>query len=103
MKLEANTILQASPHVRSIATADGAALLDIHAGVCYSLNPVGATIWEHIQSNSTGIGIDAILLHLEHTCNISRKEVQDDILAYLRNLKDRSLVICSSNGSGPPK
>ena len=93
--------IRPSSNVRTISTPDGAALLDIDAGTCYSLNPVGAIIWEQFQLNSSGIGIEAILQHIEKTCSVSRQEIQEDIVAYIQNLERRRLVISSSNGGGP--
>ncbi len=100
MTLEANTVLLASPHVRAITTPDGAALLDIHAGTCYSLNPVGAKIWEQIQLHSGGIGIESIMQHIEQICSVRRQDIQEDVLTYIQDLRLRQLVICASNGHG---
>src|SRR5208282_3160780 len=35
-----------APSVRETASEDGAVLLDIEQGICFSLNPVGLRIWE---------------------------------------------------------
>ncbi len=98
-----DTILRPSPNVRAITTPDGAALLDIHEGVCYSLNPIGAAIWEQIRVNSSGIAIEAILRQIEQTCNANRHEIEEDIIAYVQNLERRHLVTCGQNGAGPQK
>ncbi len=103
MTPELNTILRPSPNVRAITTPDGAALLDIHEGICYSLNPIGATIWEQIQLNSSGIAIEAILQQLEQTCSVNRQEIQEDIIAYVHSLEQRHLVTSSQNGAGRHK
>src|SRR5260370_25427671 len=50
-----------SPGVRATYSEDGAVLLDIKKGVCYSLNPVASRIWLTIESCPSGITLDAIV------------------------------------------
>ena len=38
-----------APGVRETASEDGAVLLDIEQGICFSLNPVGLRIWELLK------------------------------------------------------
>src|SRR2546429_5223951 len=38
-----------SPDVRSTYSEDGAVLLDIQKGLCYSLNPVAARVWSTVE------------------------------------------------------
>ena len=38
-----------APGVRETASEDGAVLLDIEQGICFSLNPVGLKIWELLK------------------------------------------------------
>ena len=38
-----------APGVRETASEDGAVLLDIEQGICFSLNPVGLKIWELLE------------------------------------------------------
>src|ERR1039458_8095163 len=38
-----------APGVRETASEDGAVLLDVEQGVCFSLNPVGLRIWELLK------------------------------------------------------
>jgi len=37
--------------VRQTASEDGAVLLDTEQGICFSLNPVGLTIWELLKQH----------------------------------------------------
>ena len=41
-----------APSVRETASEDGAVLLDIEQGICFSLNPVGLKIWELLKNAS---------------------------------------------------
>jgi len=38
-----------APGVRETASQDGAVLLDIDQGICFSLNPVGLKIWDLLK------------------------------------------------------
>lgn len=42
---ENSSILETASWIRDIQNQDGAALLDLHQGTCFSVNPVGARIW----------------------------------------------------------
>jgi len=50
-----------SPGVRATYSEDGAVLLDINKGVCYSLSPVASRIWLTIESCPSGITLDGIV------------------------------------------
>ena len=43
------TGLTIAPGVREVASEDGAVLLDVEQGVCFSLNPVGLKIWDLLK------------------------------------------------------
>ncbi len=96
-----SVVLCASPSVRSISTDDGAALLHIDRGVCYSLNTVGAAIWEEVQGKSEGVPIDDILHKLEQLCQVTRTEIESDILEYIRTLESHGLLICNPAAVSP--
>src|SRR5437899_8129480 len=55
VKTNSNAKWLASSDVRSTYSEDGAVLLDIRKGLCYSLNPVAAQIWVTIESSQSGI------------------------------------------------
>src|SRR2546423_7552409 len=42
-------VIKLSENVRETITQDGAVLLDIEQGLCFSMNPVGARIWEMLK------------------------------------------------------
>src|SRR5438445_11826254 len=52
-----------SPHARATIDVDGAVLLDIEKGLCYSLNLVGAKTWLAIESG----GGQATFEHIVNT------------------------------------
>ena len=61
MKTDIDARWAISPDVRATYSEDGAVLLDINKGVCYSLNPVASRIWLTIESCPPGITLDGIV------------------------------------------
>ncbi len=81
-----------SPEVRATYSEDGAVLLDISKGLCYSLNPVAARIWVTIETSRTGITLDGIVGALETHFEVPRHKLGDDIATYLSKLEQIGLV-----------
>src|SRR5712691_7813974 len=81
-----------SPEVRTTYSEDGAVLLDINKGLCYSLNPVAARIWVTIETSQAGITLDGIVGALETHFNVPRRQLGGDIAEYLTKLEDMGLV-----------
>lgn len=69
--------------IRETTSQDGAVLLDIEQGICFSLNPVGLKIWELLKQ---GQSIDKVADTLANEFPISRQQ----ILADTRSLSVRS-------------
>lgn len=85
-----------SPDVRATYSEDGAVLLDIDKGLCYSLNVVGSQIWLTIESRP-GIGLEAIVDALETHFHVPREQLRADTMEYLGNLRQKGLL--RSNGA----
>ncbi len=81
-----------SPEVRTTYSEDGAVLLDINKGLCYSLNPVAARIWVTIETSQGGITFDGIVGALETHFKVPRHQLGGDIDEYLSKLEDMGLV-----------
>jgi len=81
-----------SPEVRTTYSEDGAVLLDINKGLCYSLNPVAARIWVTIEKSQAGISLDGIVGALETHFNVPRHQLGGDIEEYLSKLEHMGLV-----------
>lgn len=99
MSTDQNAAWRVSPHVRTTLSEDGAVLLDIERGICYSLNVVAAHIWTAIQSSPNGIGFQGLVDTVQRRFNDSHKELKSDIDEYLRQLEKMGLV--HSNGQAP--
>ncbi len=92
MKTDANAMWLVSPHVRSTYSEDGAVLLDIRKGLCYSLNPVAARVWSTVEASPSGIDLRGLVDVMETHYTISREQLERDIDECLTKLENMGLV-----------
>jgi hypothetical protein len=78
-----------APGVRETASEDGAVLLDIEQGICFSLNPVGLKIWELLKK---GCSVDQIADALAQDFPVSRSQLLSDVVEFLRALEAKRLI-----------
>jgi Coenzyme PQQ synthesis protein D (PqqD) len=81
-----------SSHVRATISPDGAVLLDIEKGLCYSLNVVGAKIWQVIESGAGHATFKDLVNALASQFNVSQDELARDIEEYLQELEKKLLI-----------
>jgi hypothetical protein len=82
--------LTASPSVREIHSRDGAALLDVNEGVCFTMNPVGAKIWNMLKAN---VAVDQIIAQLVSEFSLPELQVRQDVLEFVSSLHKQHLVV----------
>lgn len=87
--LSDNALVRAREDVVSCALGDGVALLDLSTSTYYSLNPVGAHVWEAIKSPAT---ILAIRRSIVETFDVSPAVCQTDLMVLLGQLHSAKLV-----------
>ena len=78
-----------APGVRETASEDGAVLLDIEQGICFSLNPVGLKIWELLKTHHS---VDEIADELARAFPVSRSQLLSDVVEFLQSLEAKRLV-----------
>jgi hypothetical protein len=83
------TPLKLSKFVKATETQDGAVLLDIRQGVCFSVNPVGALIWRQLGDGTSPL---AIAQHLSNVCSIPCQQAEVDVQEFVEQLKQRQLL-----------
>src|ERR1700737_337357 len=66
-----------APGVRETASEDGAVLLDIEQGICFSLNPVGLKIWDLLKTHHS---VDEIADELAQDFPVSRSQLLSDLV-----------------------
>jgi hypothetical protein len=90
-----DSAIKVAKGVRETVNQDGAVLLDIEQGLCFSLNPVGTRIWEMIKD---GRSIDEIADALEEEFRLPRTQLLMDVSDFLKQLENMRLV---GNQSSP--
>jgi|SRR5579872_822069 len=78
-----------APGVRETASEDGAVLLDIEQGICFSLNPVGLKIWELLKKRYS---VDQIADALAQDFAIPRSQLLSDVVEFLQSLETKRLI-----------
>jgi hypothetical protein len=84
------TALTPSDSVRIVQNQDGAVLLDIRQGICLSMTPVGAKIWNLLQPNSS---VDQITDSLAAEFSVPRQQVCEDVSAFIGDLTQKGLLL----------
>jgi hypothetical protein len=87
-----------SAFVRQIDTEDGAALLDLHQNVCFSINPVGAKIWELLKQGYPATEIAARLIA---DYGIGELQASHDVSEFMNSLRDHHLL--TYGAAKPPR
>ena len=81
-----------SPGVRSTYIGDGAVLLNVKEGLCYSLNGVAAQVWVTIAGSPAGVSLEGVVDVLETHFAVSREELERDTSDCLAELELTGLV-----------
>ena len=84
---------KASPGVRATCNEDGALLLDIDHGLCYSLNAVGGRIWQVIEAGHDRSSFNDIVEALaQEFTEVPREQLMTDIDNCLSDLESKALI-----------
>jgi len=82
--------IKLSDSVRETINQDGAVLLDIKQGICFSMNPVGAKIWELLkQGYPSAVIVDELEREFK---GVARGQLEIDVTEFLNELQNRRLV-----------
>jgi hypothetical protein len=83
-----------SPQIRDRVTAiiddEGSVLLDLDASRYYSLNAIGARIWQGLQQ---GLGAVEIEQSLRETYGVDAARVHEDVARFMASLSERGLIV----------
>jgi hypothetical protein len=79
-----------SQSVRQSETQDGAVLLDIRQGLCFSINPVGSRIWNMMKE---GQSFDGIVDGLAMEFGVPRQQVCTDVMEFATMLHKHGLLL----------
>jgi hypothetical protein len=78
-----------TPSVRETTSVDGAVLLDIEQGVCFSLNTIGLRIWELLKAQYS---VDEIADALAQDFPVPRSQLLSDVIQFLQSLQAKRLI-----------
>lgn len=81
--------LAIAPGVREVTSEDGAVLLDVEQGICFSLNPVGLRIWELLKK---GCSLEQIADELGQKFPVSRPQIVSDATEFIAALEEKQLI-----------
>lgn len=95
-----SSIVAVSKDQVSCDLAGEAVILNTKDGTYYSLNPLGALIWNLMQ---TPVTVNAILDELLKEYDVSREQCENDLLSLLSEFESRGLVEIKVNGIGPSR
>jgi hypothetical protein len=87
--LTTSTDFTIAPGVRETASEDGAVLLDIEQGICFSLNPVGLRIWELLKKRRS---LDQIADTMGQEFSVSRSQLLSDATEFIKALEGKHLI-----------
>ena len=78
-----------APGVRETSSEDGAVLLDIEQGICFSLNPVGLRIWELLKKRCS---VDQIADALAQDFPVHQSQLVEDVVEFVQALEAKRLI-----------
>jgi hypothetical protein len=77
--------------------ADGeAVLLNLETGAYFSLNPIGAVVWEWLEQPHA---LDAIAAALSARYEVHRAKASEDVARMLVRMRDRGLIVVGGRGA----
>jgi hypothetical protein len=85
-----------APGVRETISEDGAVLLDIEQGICFSLNPAGLKIWELLKQQRS---LDEIVDVLGQQFPIPRSQLLSDAAEFIAALESKDLIRRPANAA----
>ncbi|MDO9606012.1 PqqD family protein [Hydrogenophaga sp.] len=88
MKLSDTVTIPSQVMARTVG--DETVILDLASGTYYGLDPVGARIW---QLMTEGLGLAQVCDAMRDEYEVSREDIERDVLALVQALLDKQLVV----------
>lgn len=79
----------AKPQITSCMIGEDMALMDVQGGTYFTLNTVGAEIWNALSSPCTE---EKLVSHITEMFTVDESECRNDVIAILADLKKEGLV-----------
>lgn len=86
-----DSVVNRAPDVvfQTLAAEDGAVLLNLDSGEYHGLNPVGAKIWEMLESPMSEL---ELCRRIEEAFGTDAETAAQDVRSFVQQLVDRKLV-----------
>ncbi len=97
VKTNADVVWLISSDALATYTEDGAVVLDVPKGICYSLNAVASRIWRTMESSPSGITLEGIVDVLKTDFEISHRELEGDTAEWLDKMQRMGLLQANSH------
>ncbi len=79
-------------NTRSTLNHMGGVILNLDSGMMFSLNSVGALLWNKIEQSAAGISFAELLNYLSVEFNLPPAQLSNDLTNYLEELRVRQLL-----------
>lgn len=90
--------LKPSQSVKVAKNNDGAVLLDVQQGLCFSLNPIGLRIWELLSDNFT---LQEMAEKIAGEYHVPLAAVLQDVADFTNSLRAKRLLITPQENRQP--
>jgi hypothetical protein len=94
-----NLLVAAKPDIAMARLPSGMALLNMEKGKYYSLNKVGAVIWERLQTSPATMA--TLSEYVATTFQVTEDTCRGDIIAFLDMLRNADLLDMSPAATSP--
>lgn len=81
--------MKIAKNVRAMVSGEGAVLRDMRRGGSFSLNPMGAKVWQLLQK---GAGLEQIIDQISADFHVPREPVENDVRDFIQRLENQKLI-----------
>jgi Coenzyme PQQ synthesis protein D (PqqD) len=82
--------MKVANNVRAMVSNEGALIRDTKRGSSFSLNPIGARIWQLLQK---GVPTEQIIDRISADFQAPRETVENDVQEFIQNLENQKLIV----------
>jgi len=82
--------MKVANHVRAMVSGEGALIRDMRRGTSFSLNPMGAKIWQLLQK---GVPEEQVVDTISKDFQTPRETVGNDVRNFIENLERQKLIV----------
>ncbi len=92
-RYDADLLISGDPEVVGCSLAEGSALLNLRTYVYYSLNEVGAFVWQALEQP---VSFERLVSEIAAEFDAPRERIAEDLARLVGELEEAGLVRCAS-------